>query len=183
MTVNGKNRILWVTRTAIFIALLIVLQAVTAPLGNILVTGAIVNMMLIVSVMTCGLSSGFAVAVVSPVMAKFFGIGPFWSLIPFIVAGNVVLIILWYFIGNRYARRKYLAYVAALICAATAKFLVLYIGIVQIAVPVFLGLPEQQAAVISNMFSIPQLITAIIGGAMAVLLFSRLKQATAKRVD
>lgn len=47
----------------------------------------------------------------------------------------------------------------------------------QIAVPMLLGLPQQQAAVISNMFSIPQLITALIGGAVAIVLFPRLKKA------
>lgn len=95
-------------------------------MGNIIVTGSIVNLLLIVSVMTCSLASGLTVAAVSPVMAK---------------------------------------------------FLVLYIGIVQIAVPIFLGLPEPQAAVISNMFSIPQLITALIGGALALFMFPRLKKA------
>ena len=61
---NNKERILWITHTAIFIALLIVLQATTAVLGNIIITGTIVNLLLIVSVMTCGLSSGITVAVI-----------------------------------------------------------------------------------------------------------------------
>lgn len=176
---DGKHNILWITRTAIFIALLIVLQAATVPLGNSIVTGSIVNMLLIVSVMTCGLASGLTVAAVSPVMAKFLGIGPLWTLIPFIMFGNVVLVLLWHFIGNRNMGKRYTAYIAALISATVAKFLALYIGIVQIAIPVFLGLPEPQAAVISNMFSIPQLITALVGGVLAMMLFPRLKQTIA----
>jgi hypothetical protein len=173
---DNKNKILWITRTTIFIALLIVLQAATVSFGNILITGSIVNFMLIISVMTCGLTSGLTVAVISPVMAKFLGIGPLWSLIPFIASGNVVLILLWHIIGNRNTGSGHTAYIAALVCAAVAKFLVLYIGIVKIAVPMFLGLPEQQSAILSNMFSIPQLITALIGGALATLLFPRLKK-------
>jgi len=172
-----SNRTLWITRTAVFIALLIVLQAATAVLGNIIVTGSIVNLMLIVSVMTCGLSSGLVVAVVSPIMAKFLGIGPLWSIIPFIVAGNMALIIIWHFIGNRNMGRKYTAHIMALFCAAIIKFLVLYIGIVRITIPIFLGLPEQQAAVISNMFSIPQFFTALIGGSLAIILLPVLKKA------
>lgn len=179
MILNGKQSILWITRTAIFIALLIVLQAATAPLGNTIITGSIVNLLLIVSVMTCGLASGLSVAAVSPFMAKFLGIGPLWSLIPFIALGNAALVLLWYFIGNRNMGRKYTAYIVALFGAAVTKFLVLYIGIVQIAIPVFLGLPEQQAAVISNMFSIPQLVTALVGGALATVLFPRLKKVIA----
>ena len=73
--------------------------------------------------------------------------------------------------------RKYTAYVAALIIAAIAKFLVLYIGIVKIAIPVFFNLPEQQVSKISNMFSIPQLITALIGGILAIALLPVLKTA------
>ena len=175
MILNNKRNILWITRTAIFIALLIVLQAATAPLGNIIVTGTIVNLLLIVTVMSCGLASGLTVAAISPVMAKFLGIGPLWSLIPFIAAGNAALVLLWHFIGNRNMGHKYTAYIAALLCAAVIKFLVLYIGIVQIAIPILLSLPQQQAAVISNMFSIPQFITALIGGAFAIVLFPRLK--------
>ena len=68
---DNKTRILWITRTAIFIALLIVLQAATATLVNTLITG----------VMTCKLASGLSVAAVSPVMAIFIGIGPLWDLI------------------------------------------------------------------------------------------------------
>lgn len=178
---SNKEKILWITRTAILIALLIVLQAVTASFGNTIITGSAVNLMLIVSVMTCGLSCGLSVAVISPFVAKFFGIGPLWSLIPFIAAGNIVLVLLWHFIGNQNIGRKYTAYIAALITAAIGKFSVLYIGIVKIAVPVFLGLPEKQAAVISNMFSIPQVFTALIGGTLAIVIFPTLKKAMGER--
>lgn len=61
-----KNRILRITRTAVLIALLVVLQAALMPLNNSLITGSIVNLLLIISVMTCGLSSGLCVAAVSP---------------------------------------------------------------------------------------------------------------------
>ena len=172
---NNKEKILWITRTAILIALLIVCQVVTAPLGQ-LVTGSLVNMILIVSVMTFGLVSGLSVAVVSHITAKFLGIGPLWSLIPFVVAGNSVLVIVWHFLGNREMGRKCYACIAAMFTAAIAKFLVLYIGIVRIAVPVFLGLPEKQAAVISYMFSIPQIFTALMGGLLASILLPVLKK-------
>ena len=174
---NNKEKILWITHTAIFIALLIVLQAATAPMGNVIITGTIVNMLLIVSVMTCGFASGFSVAIISPVIAKFFGIGPLWILIPFIAAGNIVLILLWHFVGNQNIGHKYVAYITALITAATAKFFVLYIGIVKIAIPLFLGLPEQQASVISHIFSISQLITALAGGIIATMILPTLKKA------
>ena len=176
--------ILWITRTAIFIALLIVLQAVTAMLGNTLITGSCVNLVLVVSVMTCGLGSGLTVAVISPIMAKLVGIGPLWSLIPFVLAGNITLVLLWHFIGNlSIMKNKYVVYIIALVVASISKFLVLYLGIVRIAVPLLLKLPEPQAKVISGMFSIPQLITASVGGAIAIAVFPRLKKAISGRQE
>ena len=177
---DNRKKIRWIARTALLIALLIVLQAASAPLGNSLITGSIVNLMLIISAMVCGLSTGLTVALTSPVAAKFFGIGPLWALIPFIAAGNIALVLLWHFIGNRrIGGRQCIAYIAALVAAALAKFFALYIGIVQIAVPGFLNLPEPQAAVVSNMFSVPQLLTALAGGILAIILLPGLKKAIA----
>lgn len=79
--------------------------------------------------------------------------------------------------GNRHWGQKYTSLIIALAAAAAAKFLALYIGTVQIAVPLLLKLPELQAAVISSMFSIPQLATALLGGGMALLVLTPLKRA------
>lgn len=173
----NKRRILWITRTAVFVALLVVMQVITASFGNTIVTGSVVNLLLVTSVMTCGISSGLCVAVISPVVAKLIGIGPLWELIPFIIAGNIVIILLWHFLGNRKTKNKYTAWLIAWPVAAAGKFLTLYVGIVLIAVPLLLGLPEPQASAVSALFSIPQLITALIGGGLAILVIPPLKKA------
>jgi len=174
---NINKRVFWITRTAVLIALLIVLQAVTMLFGSTIVTGAIVNLILIISVMTCGLPTGLTVAIISPVMAKALGIGPLWSLIPFIAVGNLVLILIWHFVGNIKMSQKYVPSILALIIAAISKFLILYIGIVQIAIPLLLNLPEKQATVISGMFSFQQLLTALTGGIIATIILPTLKKA------
>ncbi len=174
---NNKTRIRWITRTAILIALLVVVQAATTPLGMTIVTGSAVNMLLIISVMIGGLASGLTVSALSPILAKLVGIGPFWSLIPFIVIGNAALVLLWHYIANRNMGATYIAPIAALVLASGAKFLVLYLGIVQIAVPLLLSLSAQQAAAVSGMFSVSQLMTALLGGALANALLSALKKA------
>lgn len=187
-TINIKNQeggmymktqpIIWITRTAIFIALLIIGQLVTTTLGgNTIITGSIVNFILIISVMTCNLSTGLTVATVSPVFARLIGIGPLWVLIPFIVLGNIVLILIWNYIGNRDFRKKYVSYIVAMIVSSVCKFLVLYISIAKITIPYLLNLPDQQANMVSNIFSIPQLITALIGGVLAVNILPILKKA------
>jgi hypothetical protein len=52
-----KKKTLWLTETAVMLALLITLQALTKPLGQ-LVTGSCVNAVLAVAVLLIGMSSG-----------------------------------------------------------------------------------------------------------------------------
>jgi hypothetical protein len=172
------KHILWITRTAIFTALLIVTQAATAALGNQFVTGSAVNLILIVATMTCGLPSGLTVAVISPIFATLLGIGPqFPPIIPVMMLGNSVLVVAWGLIGNRDIINKHVARIIALIVGALAKYLVLYFGVVHIAIPLFMDLPPERAIVISGIFSVPQLITASIGGAIAVVILPMIKKA------
>ena len=161
------SRTLWITTTAVFIALLIVAQALGAVFGQ-LVVGSLVNLILIITVSTGGLPSGLVVALMSPVFAKLIGIGPFWTIIPFVMAGNAALVLVWRCAGALRFTHVFFVRVITLILAAASKFLVLYLGVVKITVPFLLNLPEQQAALISGMFSFPQLLTASIGGALAV---------------
>ena len=172
-----NRQTVWITRTSVFLALLIVLQAATTPLGNTLVTGSVVNMLLILSVMLLGLPSGTVIGVLSPVLAKLLGIGPLWSLIPFIIAGNLSLILVWHFAGRKAAGGNKKFIYAAWLGAAAAKFAVLYLGIVRFAVPVLLKMPKKQAAVVSAMFSYPQLATALAGGLAAAGMLPVLRRA------
>lgn len=172
-----NKKVLWITQTGVLVALLIISQAVTASLGNTIITGSIVNLILIVSVMICGLYTGVTVALISPIFAKFFGIGPLWTLIPFIAMGNIVIVICWYLIGNKIAKKQIVMHVIACIVGAACKALTLYIMIAQFAVPFLLQLAEPQASVISATFSLPQFITAMIGGGLAVVMIPVLKKA------
>ena len=174
------EKVLWITRTAVLIAVTVALQALTLQFGIQFLTGSIVNLMLILSVMTCGLSSGLAVSIITPILPTVFGFGPVWPVVPFIAVGNMALVALWHFIGNSEVVNTYAAYVIAMIAGAIAKFLVLYFGVVRIAMPFILGLPEQH--VMSVLFSYPQLITATIGGVCAIILLPPLKNALKERL-
>jgi len=171
-----NKRVYWITATAVFIALVIGTQAATASFGQF-VTGPLVNLMLIVAVMTCGLTSGLTVAAISPVFAKLLGIGPLWMIIPFMMAGNAALVLAWHFIGKRKFASTHLVRAVALVSAAACKFAVLYLGIVRLAVPLLLRLPAPQAAVVTNLFSLPQLFTASIGGALAMAVLPLVEKA------
>lgn len=173
-TIMHKN-VLWITRTGLFVALLVALQAAFAVFGNQLVTGSVVNFVLIVAVMTCGLATGTAVAVISPAVAALFGVGvtsQFPLLIPVVALGNFVLILLWFLIGNRNIINKYAAWIIALIVSAGAKFLVLYLGATYI-VTLFITLPPP----VLTAMSLIQLFVALIGGAVAIAVLPLLKKA------
>lgn len=163
-----KKKTLWLTETAMLIALLIVLQAVTKSWGQI-VTGSFVNTVLALSVLTVGLWSGVTVAALSPFFAFMLGIGPqLIAIVPAIAVGNIALVVvLWTLTKGRKLRqwKTVMAWAAAAVC----KFLTLYLLVVQVLCRV-LPLKAPQVATFSTMFSWPQLITALIGTAVALLI-------------
>ena len=84
------KKIRWIAETAMLTALLLVLQFVTKPLGQ-LVTGSCVYAVLAVSASAAGPWSGLAVAIISPLFAFILGIGPqLFPLTPAIAAVRAV---------------------------------------------------------------------------------------------
>ena len=174
-----NRKILWITETAALLAMLIVLQWVTKPLGQ-LVTGSCVNTVLAVSVLLTGLGSGMTVALVSPVCAYLLGIAPNLVAVPAIMAGNAVFVLLLRLIAGRQMWRK----AAAWLAAATGKFVTLYLLVVVLICGPLSGtlmeaglMKKPMIAVMTASFSWPQLVTALIGGALALTLVPILKKA------
>ncbi|MDR0904089.1 MAG: hypothetical protein LBM59_05610 [Ruminococcus sp.] len=163
-----KTKIYWIAKTAVFIALLVALQSLTKPAGQYL-TGSVVNLVLILAAILGGVGSGLSVSVISPLMAALLGIAPNWGLVPFIILGNISIVLVWFLI-TRIKIRPIVTYVLAAIAGAGVKFTVLYLAVVKIGVPLILKLPEKQAVAISAQFGITQLFTALIGGAVACII-------------
>lgn len=172
-----KSKTLWVTQTAVLVALLIVLQATTSAAGQI-VTGSCVNAVLAVAALFGGLWCGLTVAVISPFCAFALGIGPqLIAIVPAIALGNAVYVAVLSFLnqGQPTASGKVLMWLGA----SCGKFATLYLVVVQLLCRV-LPLKETQVKTFSTMFSFPQLITALIGGAVALLIVPVLKKALKK---
>lgn len=167
-----KKKTLWITQTAVMLALLIVLQWLTKPLGQI-VTGSCVNAVLAVSVLLGGLWCGVTVAAVSPFCAFLLGIGPqLFAMIPAIALGNAVYVVLLHLVCGESIWSK----IWALLSASLGKFGVLYLVVVELLCRV-LPLKQPQIDTFTAMFSAPQLVTALIGGAVAMLMLPVLKKA------
>ena len=180
-----KKNIRFITETAVMLALLITLQAVTKPMGQ-LVTGACVNGALAVTVLVAGLYSGITVAVVSPVLAYALGIAPQILTVPAIMVGNTVYVLLLYFVAGKDSKRVVRQFLAWLVAAA-AKFAALYAIVVWLICGVFsenllksgvLKAPMLKA--LPATFSWPQLFTALIGGGVALLIVPILRKALRK---
>ena len=170
---NMKNKLLWLTQTALFLALLIALQALTKA-GGQFVTGSCVNAVLALSTLLCGWLSGGVIALVSPFMAFLLGIGPaYFPIVPAIALGNLVFVLLLHLLSRSGAFRKRCL---GALAASAVKAGLLYLVIVVILCPL-LSVPEKQAAVFSTMFSWPQLVTALLGSAVALAIHPLLKKA------
>lgn len=150
---HSRRNILFITRTAILMALTLVIQMMGMPQYA---TGPLVNTMLYVAAVFVGIWGGVAIGLVTPVIAFWRGIlpPPLGPMIPFIALGNAVLVIVY---GLVEKRSKYIAVIAA----SVIKYLVLA-GAVGFVVSV----PPK----IAQMMQVPQLITALAGGAIAILL-------------
>ncbi len=180
-----NRKVLWITETAIMLALLVALQAITKPMGQ-LVTGSFVNAVLAVTVLVAGLYSGITVAVISPVLAYLLGIAPQILTVPAVMIGNSVFVVLLYFIAGKDSKQL-VRQIVAWVSAAVAKFAALYTIVVWLICGVFSEgllasgvLKPPMLKALPATFSWPQLITALIGGAVALLITPVLRKALRK---
>ena len=180
-----SKKIRWITETAVMLALLVCLQALTKPMGQ-LVTGSCVNAILAVSALVGGLSSGLVVALCSPVLAFLLGIAPQILTVPAIMAGNSVFVILLSVLADKTGKNM-IKQIIAWIVAAAAKFAALYAIVVLLICGVLsenlLAAGVLKAPMLNALpatFSWPQLITALIGGAVALLIVPVLRKALKK---
>ena len=179
------KKIRWITETAVMLALLVSLQSITKPMGQ-LVTGSCVNAILAVSALVGGLSSGLTVALISPVLAFLLGIAPQILTVPAIMIGNSVYVVLLALLADKSGKKPVKQAIAWLVAAA-AKFASLYTVVVLLICGVLsqslLEAGLMKAPMLKALpatFSWPQLFTALIGGAVALLIVPILRKALHK---
>jgi len=149
-----KKELNLLTKAAVLLAIAIVFQLV--KMGQY-VTGTGINTVLITAVGVCGLPWAAAIGIMTPMLAVLLGVQPPPTivLVPFIIAGNMIYVVMFRIL------RRYNDYIR-IIAAALAKFMLLYAA----ANIIVSKLP----APIKLAFSFPQLITAVSGGVIAIIL-------------
>jgi hypothetical protein len=152
-------------RLALIMGLGIAISAMGMPQA---ITGPLVNALLLLTVLSNGVSQAILVGMVTPLGAALSGILPLplWVMIPFIALGNALFVSVF---GAFQTRNRWLALGAA----AFVKFVWLYAMVsLLVARPLHLiigGAPQAISipAAITAMMSWPQLATALAGGLIA----------------
>lgn len=182
---NKKLR--WITETAVMLALLLAFQWVGGTIqGQItkqIVTGSLVNCVLAVAVLYVGYSSGVTIALISPIFAFFLAINQNPLAIFPIMVGNVCFVVLLRLISGKTGKPLWRSAVAWL-TAAAVKFGVMYVLAVWI-IRDLLGdflttagmMTPQWNKQLGAAFNYPQLVAALIGGALALAILPALRKA------
>jgi hypothetical protein len=132
-------------------------------IGNQFITGTIVNASLIVSFFVFGLGGAILLCFLPSAISLTLGFMSLPIMIPFIVLGNIILILSFRFLKN---------YWLGLIMGALFKFSFLFL-ITNFIIKFFVSSPILNK--ISIMMSWPQLVTACLGGFIAYFIIKRKK--------
>ncbi|MFZ5943015.1 MAG: ECF transporter S component [Bacillota bacterium] len=138
------------TRSALLLALAIAVQQAKLQW----ITGPGINAILILAVGYSGLVSGLIIGLFTPILAFSQGIMPLAVAVPFIMLGNAL-----YCLGFFWARK--INDVVGIAVGALLKF-----SLLVLAVNFVIQVPPK----VSQALSFPQLVTAIIGGIIAIII-------------
>ncbi|MCB2293740.1 ECF transporter S component [Clostridium algoriphilum] len=163
-------------KTSLFLALAIVFQVLgkAEPQISQIFVGPAVNAILILTAIICGGSYGILVGSLTPFLAYLTGqlasaLGPF---IPFIIIGNILFVLSFIIISKRGNYGKYLG----IIIGAFIKYIFLSFSASKL-IPIFnLNIPAKIVNKLILTMGIPQLITALIGGCIALILIRILRK-------
>ncbi len=190
-----KEKTLWLVRTAMLLALCVAFQSLRLLIGDtiisVLIIGSLVNLVLYVSVKSGGIYSGLAVSILSPIIAFLQGHIAFPQMILVVVLGNATLVLLYWLITKK---RGFTFNIIAIVTASIAKFIVLWFAVSKFIIPILTNITEIQnkaqalnkpvSAIVKGLtatlnlnFTWPQIVTALIGGGLSVVVVMALRKA------
>lgn len=164
-----------ITTTAILLALCIAMQCLKGV--SVYITGPFVNATIILGAWAAGWFGGLSIALISPLVAFALGMTPVLNFMPqmilVIMAGNALMAVAAKIIENKGNLLEPLG----LIVGSGVKALFLWLSVWYFMLPTFgTHIPEKMQTAIKTTFSLTQLITALIGSAIAWLIWLRLRR-------
>lgn len=148
-----NKQLKFVTYGAVLLALAAVFPLLRLPQY---LTGSVVNFVLLIACHVLGILGGVVIGCLTPWIALMAGQMPFAFMPPFIMIGNAILVIVFWI----FKRYKTTGMIVGLVLGAFLKYLFL-----SFAVRYLVQAPAKLVA----MMSTPQLVTALIGGALAFI--------------
>lgn len=148
------------------------------------ITGPIINACLIIAVLTAGLLCALILSVITPVTAFIITGSPVMAavpaMIPMVMLGNAILVVfVWLFYQKLFnGINKNLRLCIGMIVGSLIKAAVMGLTISMWLLPTFLPQPMQEKMLpaLKMQFSTVQLITALIGSALAFVIWIPLKK-------
>lgn len=160
--------------TAVLLALAIASQFLKNM--SVYITGSIINLILIMAVLFVGAGCASVIAIVTPITSFIITGSPIMAamplVIPAVMIGNEVLVLV-------VATLKKRPLAVRVVAASIVKAAVMGLLISLIIIPVFgpdTSLPEKALTAAKMTFSLTQLITALIGGVLACIIFPLVKK-------
>ncbi|NTV79042.1 MAG: ECF transporter S component [Clostridiales bacterium] len=175
-----------ITATAFLLAICIVSQYFKNM--SVYVTGPIVNTTIILATLACVPISGIILSVIAPITAFFFTGSPIMAAIPLmfpvIMVGNCILVFSVHLLKNKFGKKAGLP--VSLLTGSVLKSLFMGLTVILVVLPLFgdsiatkLPKPEMLPAVLAAAkvtFSLTQLITALLGSLLAMIIWVPLKK-------
>ena len=151
---------------------------------SVFITGPIINACLIITVLTAGLVCGIILSIITPVTAFAITGSPVMSavpaLIPLVMLGNIVLVVLVWLLYRKLSNsiNKDVRLIIGMVVGSIVKAAVMGLTISLWLLPTFLPQPMQEKMLpaLQAQFSTVQLITALIGSALALVIWIPLRK-------
>ncbi|WP_312654348.1 ECF transporter S component [Proteiniclasticum sp.] len=167
------------TQNMITAALLLTLAVMIQILGksipqiNQLFVGPIVNAVLLLAVYFSSVRWAMLIGVLTPLLAFFTGVlaSPMAPFIPFIALGNFLYVLIFSFF-----RKQRFGESIGVLTASLVKFLFLYFSATILIDLIAIGIPQPVKEKLAVSMGLPQFITAVLGGAIAIALYKMLKR-------
>jgi hypothetical protein len=137
------------------------------------ITGPLINLVLFLTVLLLDIKAAVLVGILTPIIALWRGQLPpiLTPMVPFIMLGNAVLVI-FFGLGKKIlknSRFSVLFNLLAVIVSSFFKFLIIYSS-ARIVVPLLFGVQFSEKILV--MMALPQFITALVGGFIAISIFN-----------
>lgn len=179
-----KERVLYITRTAMFIAIVVVSQLFKNI--NQFITGPIVNLVIIIALLSTGLVSAITVSVFAPITSFLITGSPILKAAPyimfFIMIGNIFFALSTYLFTKKIKDNEIMLAVGLVVGALVKSgFMYLFISTLILG-NVDLGLPAKAIEMAKISFGINQLYIGLIGAALSFIIWNIIKFAV-KRIN